>query len=382
METMNEMDELILSGKFAYGRAFEDREGYIVIKDGAIKEIGAEAGVDGAIKGFIIPSLINAHTHIGDSVAKEPDFMPLEVLVGPGGFKERILAETPYEVLLNAMKDTINDIFLCGTQLFGDFREGGLMGVNALKAAFEASGMKLRMKMKMFGRPGPGNGVAGDADADAILGAVDGIGMSSTADCSLDVLKDLADAARNCGKVFALHAGERNTADIEDAIELEPDFIVHLTKASRKHLQRMYDKDIGAVVCLRSNIVTGVGVPPIREMLDSGLIVGVGTDNVMLNSPDMFQEMEFISKLLRLDEHEILKMCTWNSARILKEDKVGLIEEGMSANLVVIRADTPNMRGVTNWLRGVVRRATRADIGAILYEGKPYLYSRTQLPGF
>jgi len=54
----------------------------------------------------------------------------------------------------------------------------------------------------------------------------------------------------------------------------------------------------------------------------------------------------------------------------------------MSANLVVIRADTPNMRGVTNWLRGVVRRATRADIGAILYEGKPYLYSRTQLPGF
>lgn len=117
METMNEMDELILSGKFAYGRAFEDREGYIVIKDGAIKEIGAEAGVDGAIKGFIIPSLINAHTHIGDSVAKEPDFMPLEVLVGPGGFKERILAETPYEVLLNAMKDTINDIFLCGAQL-------------------------------------------------------------------------------------------------------------------------------------------------------------------------------------------------------------------------------------------------------------------------
>jgi len=374
--TTDEMSELILSGKFVYGRAFEDREGYIVIKDGTIKEIGAETGVEGTIKGFIIPSLINAHTHIGDSVAKEPDFMPLEVLVGPGGFKERILAETPYEVLLNAMKDTISDIFGCGTQLFGDFREGGLMGVNALKSAFEASGMKSRMKMKIFGRPGPD----ADIDADAILGAADGIGMSSTADCSWDLLKDLADAARSRGKVFALHAGERNTADIEDAIELEPDFIVHLTKASRKHFQRMYDKDIGAVVCLRSNMVTGMGVPPIREMLDSGLIVAVGTDNVMLNSPDIFLEMEFISKLLRLDEREILKMCTWNSARILKEDKIGLIEEGMRANLVVIRADTPNMRDVRNWLRGVVRRATRADIGAILYEGKPFL--RSQLPGF
>ena len=374
------MSELILSGKFVYGRAFEDRKGYIVIKDGTIKEIGAEAGVEGAIKGFIIPSLINAHTHIGDSVAKEPDFMPLEVLVGPGGFKERILAETPYEVLLNAMKDTISDIFGCGTQLFGDFREGGLMGVNALKTVFEASGMKSRMKMKIFGRPGPDDA---DIDADAILGAVDGIGMSSTADCSWDLLKYLADAARSRGKVFALHAGERNTADIEDAIELEPDFIVHLTKASRKHFQRMYDKDIGAVVCLRSNMVTGMGVPPIREMLDSGLIVAVGTDNVMLNSPDIFHEMEFISKLLRLDEREILKMCTWNSARILKEDKIGLIEEGMRANLVVIRADTPNMRDVKNWLRGVVRRATRADIGAILYEGEPFKpFLRPQLPGF
>ena len=358
--------ELILSGKFVYGRAFEDREGYIVIKDGTIKETGAEAGVEGTIKGFIIPSFINAHTHIGDSVAKEPDFMPLAELVGPGGFKERILAETPYEVLLNAMKDTISDIFGCGIQLFGDFREGGLSGINVLKSAFEASGMKSRLRMKIFGRPGPGD------DADTILGAADGIGMSSTADWSWNVLKDLADAARSSGKVFALHAGERNSDDIEDAIELEPDFIVHLTKASRKHFQRMYDRDIGAVVCLRSNMVTGMGVPPICEMLDSGLIVGVGTDNVMLNSPDMFHEMEFISKLLRLDEREILKMCTWNSARILKGDKIGLIEEGMRANLVVIRADTPNMSGVRNWLRGVVRRATRADIGAILYEGKPF----------
>ena len=143
------------------------------------------------------------------------------------------------------------------------------MGVNALKAAFEASGIKTRMKMKIFGRPGPDDA---DIDTDAILGAADGIGMSSTADCSWALLKDLADAARSCGKVFALHAGERNTADIEDAIELEPDFIVHLTKASRKHFRRMYDKDIGAVVCLRSNMVTGMGVPPIREMLDSGSV--------------------------------------------------------------------------------------------------------------
>jgi len=106
----------------------------------------------------------------------------------------------------------------------------------------------------------------------------------------------------------------------------------------------------------------------------------VGTDNVMLNSPDIFHEMEFISKLLRLDEREILKMCTWNSARILKEDKIGLIEEGMRANLVVIRADTPNMSGVRNWMRGVVRRATRADIGAMRFYTKVNLLNLFYVP--
>ncbi len=365
-------EELVISGKFVYGSAFHDIEGYIVIRDGEIKEIGedSDSGVDGTIKGFIIPSPVNAHTHIGDSVSKEPDMdsIPLEELVGPGGLKERILADTPYEELMNAMSSTIEDIAGCGVQLFGDFREGGLSGVKALESAFQRSGARSRLKMKVFGRPGSPD----EGDISALLEAVDGIGMSSTADYNWNKLSDLAAQARSSGKLFALHAGERDAMDIEAAIELEPDFLVHLTKASERHFQQMYDRDIGAVICLRSNIVTGVGIPPLRQMLDSGLTVGVGTDNVMLNSPDIFREMEFISKLLRIDEREILKLCTWNSARIMKEDKVGVIEEGMKANLTVIRADTPNMRWIRNWVRGVVRRATRHDIGAILYEGVPY----------
>jgi cytosine/adenosine deaminase-related metal-dependent hydrolase len=64
-------------------------------------------------------------------------------------------------------------------------------------------------------------------------------------------------------------------------------------------------------------------------------------------------------------------MCTLDSAKVLKEDKfVGSIEEGKTANLVVIDNDTPNMRGVKNSIRGVVRRATRNDIAAVIYEGE------------
>jgi cytosine/adenosine deaminase-related metal-dependent hydrolase len=146
--------------------------------------------------------------------------------------------------------------------------------------------------------------------------------MSSVADYLWEDMRRLAAETKTRGKMFALHAGERNAEDVEGAIGLEPDFIVHLTKASQQDFEKMRDKNIAAVVCIRSNLITGVGLPPLRQMLKSGLTVGVGTDNVMLNSPDMFSEMEFISKIFRkLDERKVLKMCTLDSAKVLKEDK-------------------------------------------------------------
>ncbi len=400
------MTELTLSGTVVYGDEFEERTGYVVIEGGKIKEI-CEGKIESAVEGIIIPSFVNAHTHIGDSVAKEPDFMPLENLVGPGGYKHRILGETAHDALVSAMSDAIADIFATGTQMFADFREGGILGLQALEEAFNLAGRRENLSMKLFGRPATGtkelritnyelgirsdksritdhgsritNHESGmtwkakrsDEDINGLFEAVDGIGLSSAADYPQAELIFLAAETKRRGKMFALHAGERNADDISGAIELEPDFIVHLIHASPQDFKRMHDMDIGSVVCIRSNLVTGMGLPPLPQMLESGLAVGVGTDNVMLNSPNMFCELEFIAKIFRLDEREVMKMCTLNSAKILNEEKfTGSIEEGKKANLLVIKNDTPNMRNVRNPIRGVVRRATRDDIAAIVHEGE------------
>jgi len=371
------MTELTLSGTVVYGDEFEEREGYVVIEDGKIKEIG-EGKIESVVEGIIIPSFINAHTHIGDSIAKEPDFMPLEQLVGPGGYKHKLLAETSHDALVYAMRDTIADIFATGTQMFADFREGGISGVRALKDAFNRTEGREKLSVKLFGRPTAGTSelrmaekaMRSDEDINGLFESVDGIGISSVADYPQENLKFLAEETKRKKKMFALHAGERNTDDIRGAIELEPDFIVHLIQASPQDFKRMQDENIGAVVCIRSNLVTGMGLPALPQMLESGLTVGAGTDNVMLNSPNMFSEMEFIAKIFRLDEREVMKMCTLNSAKILKEGRfVGSIEEGKKANLLVIKNDTPNMRNVRNSIRGVVRRATRDDIAAMVHEG-------------
>ena len=386
---------LAVAGTILCGDDFEVREGCVVVEGGKIKEVceSGESGegraeregevkgevegeVEGEVvaKGIVIPAFVNAHTHIGDSVAKEPDFLPLEALVGPGGLKHKILAKTSYETLVAAMKETVEEIFATGTQLFADFREGGLAGVKALKDALAGG----RLRVKIFGRPAgegkeSGEGKEREEDLNRLLEAVDGVGVSSVADCPLGELELLAEAARERGKMFALHAGERNAADIKGALELEPDFLVHLTKAEPQDFRRMQDRGVAAVVCVRSNLVTGAGLPPLPQMLEAGLTVGLGTDNVMLNSPNLFSEMEFVSKIFRLDAREVLKMSTLGSAKVLGEEKfVGSIEAGKRANLVVVRDDTPNMRGVRvrDAVKGVVRRATRNDIAAVIYEGE------------
>ena len=360
--------ELILSGIMVHGYDFDVVEGSVVIEHGVIKEFSEEQ-LKSDLDGIIVPAFVNAHTHIGDTVAKEPPALPLEQLVGPGGFKHQILAKTPYAELVVAMRETIADMFATGTQLFADFREGGIRGVNALRAALQPGEGSINPDAKILGRPPAED--TGMEELDALFALVDGIGMSSVADHDLEDMRTLAEEAKERGKLFALHAGERTAEDIEGALELEPNYIVHLTKATPQDFRKMQEKDIAAVVCLRANLVNGLGLPPVKQMLEAGLTVALGTDNVMLNAPDMLTEMEFMAKLFRLDDREVLRMCTLDAAQVLQEaETVGSLEEGKRANLLVVSTETANMRHVRDPVKGIVRRATRNDILAVVHDGE------------
>lgn len=372
------MAEYALSGSIV-NENFEVITGRLIIKNGLIKEVclgrkKSEVGADH--NGLILPAFINAHTHVGDSVMKDVPYAPLEKLVAPGGLKHRILETTNDAELRDAIKSTAIDMLNLGTQLFCDFREGDARGVKILRGAIKG----LSIGAKVFGRP---VGVNPNLDANAsrnndgadpaeLMKVADGIGMSSTADYDYEYLCDLRRAAAKHKMAFALHAGERSREDIEDAIALEPDFLVHLTQAGKKELKIVADEGIPVIVCARSNFVTGmasVSRPPIAEMLAMGIKVGAGTDNVMLNSPNIFSEMEFISKIFLHDDVSTLRMFTESNAEILKEN-CGVIAEGKIANLVVLNEKSNNIKNVSNLISGAVRRARPDDIVSVIYKGK------------
>ena len=86
---------------------------------------------------LLIPGLINSHTHLGDSIAKDIalDKDPDAKINPIFGIKQKILKETEPRELIHYMRKTVKSMLKKGITTFVDFREGGLDGVLLMQKA-------------------------------------------------------------------------------------------------------------------------------------------------------------------------------------------------------------------------------------------------------
>ncbi|WP_225333879.1 amidohydrolase family protein [Halomicrobium urmianum] len=338
-----------LTGTILQGESFEPVEGRVVVEDGEIAAI-EETAVDS--DDVILPAFVNAHTHIGDSIAKEAGGgLTLEELVAPpDGLKHRLLRQADREELVEGMVRSIDFMASTGTGAFVEFREGGLAGVEVIEDALAGS----PLEAVVLGR-----------ETVEAMEAADGFGASGANDA--DFARE-RNATERAGKIFGIHAGEVDATDINPALDLDPDFLVHMVHAEELHLDRVADSGTPVVVCPRSNVVTDVGLPPLADLLER-TTVALGTDNVMTNSPSMFREMEFAAKLFDVTAEEVLRMATINGASVGGLD-CGVVETGREARLLVLDGDSDNLAGAQDLVRAVVRRAGASDVKRVVLSGK------------
>jgi len=345
-----------LEGTVLVGDDFEPVEGRVVVADGEIVRIEEESVESDDV---ICPAFVNAHTHIGDSIAKEAgEGLSLDELVAPpDGLKHRLLREASREAKVDAMARSLRYMESTGTGTFLEFREGGVEGVAALRDAVAGEGVDFgerAIEPVVFGRDDPD-----------VLSVADGYGASGARDADFDAVRS---ETREAGKLFGIHAGERDADDINPAMDLDPDFLVHMVHAEAIHLERLEDRGTPVVVCPRSNLVTNVGVPPIRDLAER-TTVALGTDNVMLDSPSMFREMEFAAKFSDLPARQILRMATVNGAEIAGLNR-GVVAEGADADLLVLDGGSDNLAGAHDLVRAIVRRAGAADVSRVVIGGE------------
>ena len=276
----------------------EFRKGTIIIKDGIVEEFKKERDFD--LRGTVIPTFINMHTHIGDFWAKEEPRGGIKEIVGPGGYKYKILRNKRrvYEGMRRAMRYMQKE----GISHFVDFREGEREGVSLLLEA--AKGFNI--KPVIFARD--------------VYKESEGLGLSSISDYDREYISSKVKEAKRNKKLFAIHVSERVREDIDFVLSLHPDFVVHMLEATEEDLEKIRAANIPVVLTPRSNLFFGK-VPNIPRFLKHNILLALGTDNGMFSLPSIFREMEIAYKLSKLygyvPPEEILKMATINPRKIL-----------------------------------------------------------------
>ena len=135
-------------------------------------------------------------------------------------------------------------------------------------------------------------------------------------------------------------------------------------------------------LCPVSNmkLATG-GVAPVPEFLQNGVNVSIGTDsNNTNNSLDMFSEMKIaglLHKSARWDAtvapaQQLLDFCTINGAKAIgMADKLGSIEPGKYADIVILDGKAPNMRPFLpeNLVANIAYSASSLNVKTVLCQG-------------
>ena len=346
-----------------------ERDLCITIDEGMIVEIsrGSSCPLDhiGGPDIVVTPQPGLAHTHSGDHAFPEYGVEEeLSRLVAPPhGLKHKKLQATPQSRIEDAITEYYRLAWRYGVGLLIDFREGGGEGCSLSKRAVERTPEGL--DVIVLGRPGPG-----------FPDGCDGLGLSSPLDYDIDRLVELVRSLRPAFTHVAETRAARLQGDLERALEAGFDAVIHGTHLSDSDLELLAEKEVALILCPRSNLWHGLGIPPVREALSRLDLVGLGSDNASWMPPDPWREAEAAMLLARLKgpSGEWLADKILKSVYVVPYGIVGMrpkiVEEGAPANMLLFDASDTGILRAESVKYGLVKRIGRENIVARVDRGE------------
>lgn len=268
--------------------------GHVEVEGGRV--VAAAEGPSAArpdLEGLVLPGLADHHTHAGDAAVPPPPAgaTPQEVFPPPDGYKHRMLASLPRERLVAGATAYLERMRAFGAVEHADFREGGVAGAAMLEEA--RSRADTPPASRVWGRPS--REAFDRRELDELLPRIHGLGLSAVRDWDWTVLRDTVAHARAAGRPVALHCSEVEREDLSRVLELGPDHLVHMVHATDQDLRDLAAARVPVAVCPRSVGRFGLR-PPVLAMRRAGVTVRLGTDNAMLQPPDVLAEIAHLMR--------------------------------------------------------------------------------------
>lgn len=173
--------------------------------------------------------------------------------------------------------------------------------------------------------------------------------------------------------------GARLMAWLEEEGALDAAFLgYHPIWLSDEEIAVLARSNAGVSVCAPANMLIGLAAAPLPELLEAGVRAGLGTDQPN-DGHNFFEVMKATLLQQRIaagstvfgSPELMLELATVGGARALHlEDRIGSIEEGKRADLVVLDARRTTFSPEPGRISDIVYAASPADVEAVLVDGR------------
>ncbi|WP_412033782.1 amidohydrolase [Providencia rustigianii] len=163
----------------------------------------------------------------------------------------------------------------------------------------------------------------------------------------------------------------------------------HAIMVDEKDLDLLKQYDVGVAHNISANTKSAKGVSPVTRMLEKGIRVGLGTDGPMSsNTLTTMNELNLVGKIHKLENKDrsamppitVVELATKGSAKAIHmEDKLGSLEIGKLADIIVVDTKSPNMVPMYSPYAALVYGANGSNVRHTIVDGNILMEERNVL---
>ncbi len=411
--------DLIVEGDYvvsmdAGGTVIEN--GAVAIDDGIILALGpaaditAEYAADETLAGdgrVVMPGLINGHTHAAMTLLR-------------GVADDLALMEWLQNYIFPAEVEFVDAEFVrIGTELacWEMIRGGTTTFVDmyyypdTIAEVIERCGLRALISATVIDQRSPDAEDAGDSiakgggfverwlDRNSRITPIFGPHANYTLDA--EQLRATREAAMRHGVPISIHVSEsqfelQNSQDVYGMPSIEmldsigffdgPTIAAHVVWPTPEEIPILAERKVGVIHNPSSNTKLASGISPVTEMLEAGVLMGLGTDGTASNNDlDMWEEMRlaaFLQKVDRMDPEAlpapaVLGMATLGGATAIGlGDSIGSLEAGKRADLIQVAFDDVHHVPTYDVISHLVYVTDEQDVASVVVDGKVLMKER------